>query len=198
MESLNEGDSRMNRSRPSWREHRRNVVVLLCLCATPALNQNTAVTAAGREAAEYEVKAAYLLNFTKFVEWPRTQDDPAAETFSICILGDDPFGGTLDQLVRNEAVNGRPIAVRRIRRLEESCEVLFVSRSERDVFRVLSRVTKGVLTVGEEPGFLRDGGMINLLVEDRRVRFDVNLEKAESSSLRISSRLLGVARSVLR
>ena len=173
----------------------RIVLIGLCLWTAPAQNQGNVATATGREVAEHEVKAVFLLNFVRFVEWP-AQAGSRVEPFYICILGDEPFDFTLDRLVTQEAVNGRPIEIRRLRRWQEPCQMLFVSRSEQDVFRTLRRVGPGVLTVGEEPGFLRDGGMINFVLENRRVRFDVNRRAAEAAGLRISSQLLSVARTV--
>jgi hypothetical protein len=149
-----------------------------------------------RQPSEYEVKAAFLLNFTKFIEWP-SGADAANGHFNICILGQDPFGETLDQIVTGEKVEGHPIAVRRISALSAAtCEILFISKSERDVGKVLAETAGGTLTIGETEGFLRQGGMIALVVDDRRVRFDVNTAAAARGGLRISSRLLNVARSV--
>jgi len=144
------------------------------------------------------VKAVFLLNFIRFVEWPQPPAASAKDPFPICIIGDDPFRGTLDRLVQDEVVNGRSIVVRRLAHWQDSCQLLFLSASERDVFRTLGRAGRGVLTVGEAPGFLSDGGMINFVVDDRRVRFDINLNAATHASVKISSRLLSVARTVVR
>jgi hypothetical protein len=147
----------------------------------------------GRATSEYEVKAAYLLNFARFVEWPAGNDP-----FYICVVGDNPFQGALERLVEGESIDGRPIVVRSLSRWQEPCRILFVSRSERDAFRILRQAGRGVLTVGEEPGFLSDGGMINFVVDERKVKFEVNLKAATESSIRINSRLLSVAKSVRR
>jgi hypothetical protein len=145
---------------------------------------------------EYEVKAAFLLNFTKFIEWP-VRAVPAGAPFSICIAGEDPFGITLEQLVQGEKVESHPIVVRRIPGpVNGSCEILFISRSERDVEKILSEVPPGVLTVGDTDAFLRQGGMIALVIDNRRVRFDVDVRAAARAGLKISSRLLNVARTV--
>jgi hypothetical protein len=172
------------------------VVAALFFSSALALGQGGGVNSAGRATSEYEVKAAYLLNFARFVEWPAPA--PGNDPFTICIVGDDPFQGALERLVEGEAVNGRPIAVRRLARWQEPCRILFVSRSERDTFRILRQTGRGVLTVGEEPGFLSDGGMINFVVEDRKVKFEVSLKAATEASIRINSRLLSVAKSVTR
>jgi hypothetical protein len=170
-------------------------IVLTSLWHLPLRGQGNIVVAGGQPASEYQVKAAFLLNFVRFVEWPPTA---SKQPFHLCILGDDPFQRSLDSLVRNESVNGRPIVVRYLARWQPPCDLLFVSASERDPFRTLSQVGPGILTVGEEPGFLSEGGMINFVIEDRRVRFDVDLRAAMRGSVKINSRLLGVARLVLQ
>jgi hypothetical protein len=150
------------------------------------------------EVSQYQVEAAFLLNFTKFVEWPTTafaaQDSPIA----ICILGADPFGSALDQIVAGEEVNGRKVAARRIKQAPQpkSCQVLYAGGSEKDVSKMLSALGPGTLTVGEGENFLRDGGMIAFVVENRRVRFEIGQTAAEKAGLKLSSRLLNVAKSV--
>jgi hypothetical protein len=152
------------------------------------------------EPLEYQVKAAFLLNFTRFIEWPSEAFENARSPLAICILGDDPFGDTLNQLVKGETVNGRKLVVQRIRRAPppKSCQVLFVSTSEKDLPKILTGLGPGVLSVGEADGFLRDGGMIAFVIENRRVRFDINQSAAANASLTMSARLLNVARSVQR
>ncbi len=144
---------------------------------------------------EYDVKAVFLLNFTKFIAWPPTSASTNAP-FNICIVGEDPLGSALDQVVAGEQVNGRRIAIQRSHRVPEACDVLFVGRTERDPGSILSEVGPGVLTVGETEGFLHKGGIINFVVENRHVRFDINLRNAAKASLQISSKLLSVARRV--
>lgn len=145
---------------------------------------------------EYQVKAAFLFNFTKFVEWP---DDVFQENgpLRLCILGADPFGGSLDGIVRGETVNGRPLAIERHRELADlsACHLLFVSRSERARLREIFEAVDGdsVLTVGDSPGFLAAGGMIELTLEGSKVRFAIDQAKAERSRLKISSKLLRLA-----
>jgi hypothetical protein len=148
---------------------------------------------------EYQIKAAFLLNFTKFIEWPASEG--AGSPFSICVMGDDPFGPVLDQLVEGETVGGRKIAVRRIRAegnadAQGSCAILYVSKQEQSVQTVLAGVGQGVLTVGEGDSFLDGGGMIAFILENRRVRFNIDQGAAQKAGLKLSSRLLGVARSV--
>jgi hypothetical protein len=147
---------------------------------------------------EYEVKAAFLLNFTRFIEWPPEAFADEGGGFSICVLGEDPFQNALDQVVEGESVRGRRVVVSRVKRPPgaKSCQVLFIGKGEKDVSGILSGVGPGVLTVGEQPGFLRDGGIINFALEGRHVRFDINQRAAANASLTISARLLNVARTV--
>jgi hypothetical protein len=154
--------------------------------------------AAEEPISEYQVKAAFLLNFTRFVEWPPAAFAQPDSPLAICVLGDDPFGGILEQVVQGESVRGRSVEVLRMRRapVPKTCHVLFVSRSEKDAGAVLSAVGPGVLTVSDRELFLREGGMIAFVLEDRRVRFDVSQRAALRASLSMSSRLLAVARTV--
>lgn len=151
-------------------------------------------------AAEYDVKAAFLYNFAKFVEWPPEAFDAPGSPMTLCIVGKDPFGDVLDTLVRGETLQGRPLVVHRTRDLLEvrDCHVVFLSRSETarqdDVLATVRGA--GILTVGEGDSFLRDGGIIRFVLEANRVRFEVNRDAAERNGLKLSSKLLRLARSV--
>ncbi len=146
---------------------------------------------------EYEVKAAFLYNFTRFVEWPpAARPDPGAP-FVIAILGRDPFGSVLDETVAGKTVAGRPIAVHRVVRADDcrDAQIVFVSPSERSntaaILKALER--PGVLTVGDTDGFAQQGGAINFTVQARRVRFEINPSVAEQARLKMSSQLLKLA-----
>ena len=169
----------------------------MCLMAGLGLSGQRASRAADAPL-EYQVKAAFLLNFTKFVEWPAAAFAAPDSPVAICVLGDDPFGGALDQMVQGEVVNGRKLIVQRITHapLPKTCQVLFIGKSEKDVPNTLAAVGPGVLTVGEGESFLRDGGVIAFIVEDRRVRFDINRTAAAHAGLKLSSQLMKVARFV--
>ncbi len=147
---------------------------------------------------EYQVKAAFLLNFTKFVEWPESAFADPGSPVAICILGDDPFGAALDQVAAGETANGRKVTIQRIKRVPppKSCQVLFVSKAEKDFAKTVPALGSGVLTVGEAEGFIRAGGMIAFVIENRRVRFDINQGAAEMAELKLSAKLLAVARAV--
>jgi hypothetical protein len=147
---------------------------------------------------EYELKAAFLYNFVKFVEWPADAFAGAKSPLSICVYGSDPFGGSLEGVVRGEALGERGLLVQRPEALGDlrDCQVLFVSRSERQRLpEILARVGGApVLTVGDTDGFLQAGGVINFVMEDNKVRFAINLQAAEHNRLTISSKLLRLAK----
>lgn len=152
---------------------------------------------AAAQTPEYDLKAAFLFNFAKFVEWPPAAFAGESEPLAICIYGKDPFGSTLDALVQGESVGGRSLVVQRPDSLDglEECHVLFVSSSEKGrLEEVLARVDgEPVLTVGDTEGFLRAGGIINFVLEGSKVRFLIDQEAAERSGLRISSKLMRLA-----
>ncbi len=154
--------------------------------------------AAAEAVLEYEVKAAFLLNFTKFIEWPAAAFANPDSPLTICILGRDPFGRALDDALQGEQVGGHKLAVHRISQAPEpqTCQVLFVGNGEKEIRRILGGLGRGVLTVGDDEGFIHDGGMVAFVLENRRVRFDINQSAAEAAGLKLSSQLLSVARSV--
>lgn len=167
----------------------RRVLTLVLLVAAPA----------GAQELEYPLKAAFLYNFVKFVEWPADAFAGERSPLTICVYGTDPFGDTLDNVVRGETVGERGLIVQRPESLDDlrDCRVLFVSRSERPRFpEVLSRIQgEPVLTVGDTDGFLKAGGVINFVLEENKVRFLINPEAAGRSRLKISSKLLRLAKS---
>jgi len=144
------------------------VVIVACLFAFTLSAQPSPT--------EYQVKAAYLFNFGKFVKWPSA----AGASFSICVLGTDPFGSILDTTVREEKIDGRQVVARRIVRPQEAagCQIVFISRSEEGQARkfIPSLTKAGVLTVSDMPGFLDHGGMIQFTFVGNRIRFEVNLD----------------------
>jgi uncharacterized protein DUF4154 len=150
---------------------------------------------------EYEVKAAYLYNFGRFVEWP-AKTTSAADLFSICVLGDDPFGVTLDKTIAGENINGKKAVAKRVARPQDAvhCHILFISSTEESRLKEILAALDGtsVLTVSDIPQFTRRGGMIQFVTEANRVRFEVNLTNAEHAALTLSSQLLKVAVSVRR
>jgi hypothetical protein len=152
--------------------------------------------------AEYQVKAAYLYGFGRFVEWPSAAAVAGDGAFVLCVLGEDPFGRLLDQAAEGGLLKNQPVNVRRIERPEDGtgCDTLFVSASEQPrlprILSVLGR--QPVLTVGDSPEFAQRGGMIGFSMDGSRVRFTVNLSAAQQAGLMLQSELLRVAASVLR
>lgn len=150
----------------------------------------------------YEVKAAYLYNFGKFVEWPAKVTAANNDSFSICVLGEDPFGATLDATITGETIDGKNVVAKRIPRPQDAvnCRILFIGSSEDSHLKeiLMSLDKTNVLTVSDIPQFTRRGGMIQFIVEANRVRFEVNLTVAERAGLTVSSQLLKVAISVRR
>ena len=151
---------------------------------------------------EYQVKATYLYNFGRFVKWPGTAPADKAGSFSVCVLGQDPFGSVLDSTLAGEALDGKPVVLRRISKPQDGvdCRILFISSAEeKHLKEILTALDEsGVLTVSDMPDFTRRGGMIQFLLEGDRVRFEINLTRAESARLILSSELLKVAASVKR
>jgi hypothetical protein len=143
---------------------------------------------------EYQIKAVFLFNFTRFVEWPREAFPDEQTPMVIGILGDDPFGAFLDDTVHGESVNGRPLLIQRYRRVEDikTCHVLFISRSEADRLPEIFASLKGrnLLTVGDVDGFSRSGGVIRLATVQNKVRLRISLNAATAANLTISSKLL--------
>jgi len=159
----------------------------------------TGVARAAPVADEYQVKAAYLLNFARFVEWPDSCLPPGAP-LQIAIVGEDPFGGALDEVLRRKSANGHPIQLRRLRWSDAltSCQIVFISASEEEHLPEIleSLANRNVLTVSDIDRFSLRGGVIELLMVGNRVRFDINRTAALAAGLTISSKLLSVARAV--
>jgi YfiR/HmsC-like len=174
---------------------------LRCLRALAVVCLIPLIAAAQSGPSEYDVKAAYLFNFGKFVKWPSTAKQPG-RTFDICVLGQDHFGGTLDKVTAGETINGQPVSVKRLSSPADgsSCQIVFIDRSEEkrltSLLPALDRA--GVLTVSDMPGFSEHGGMIQFQLSGDRVRFEVNLGAAEHAGLSLSSDLLKVATKVRR
>lgn len=146
---------------------------------------------------EYKVKAVFLFHFAQFVEWPEESFTRPDEPMVIGVLGADPFGQYLDDVVSGESIKGHPLQVERFGRLEEidKCHILFVSTEGLGQLRTVLRELepRATLTVGDNPAFIRAGGMIRFFSEDSKIRLQINPEAARSSGLMISSKLLRLA-----
>ncbi len=156
-----------------------------------------ATAASGQTADEYHVKAAFLFNFAKFVDWPSQAFKSAADPISICIVGKNPFGNALSQAVSGQSVQGRSFAIRQIADLQQlsACHMAFVAGSERKRLLSIFEEIKNfaVLTIGESENFTAEGGMINFRIEEGNVRLQINAQAAAQQQIRISSKLLGLA-----
>ncbi|MFH1688319.1 MAG: YfiR family protein [bacterium] len=150
----------------------------------------------GAHPSEYEVKAAYLYNFAKFVQWP-SEALPDSATIVIGILGDDPFGAILEQTIRDKVVRGRGLKVFHAGTLDQAvdCHILFIGESEGGRLEsILDRLAeRSVLTVSDMDSFAEQGGMIGFEIQNKNIRFEINLLAAKVARLNVSSRLLDVA-----
>ncbi len=148
---------------------------------------------------ESQVKAAYLYNFGKFVRWQVAA--PGNDSFDICVLGKNPFGSALATTVAGEKIDGKPIAVKNIANPSEAvhCKILFISASEGNRLKAIFSVARltNSLTVSDIPGFTEQGGMIELLTHEGRIRFQVNVAAINEAKLTVSSELLKVAVKVI-
>lgn len=151
---------------------------------------------------DYDVKAVYLYNFGRFVEWPEKVDATKRGSFTVCILGQDPFGPSLDTTIAGETIEGKTIVAKRISSPQESgdCQILFLSLAETSrLNKIIADLNKkAVLTVSDMPQFVKSGGMIQFVLEGKKVRFEVNLTATQHAGLTLSSELLKVATVVRR
>jgi hypothetical protein len=168
---------------------------LICCMGGPGIAGEIAPVAR-----EYSVKAAFLFNFAQFVTWPDRAFVSEHAPFCIGILGQDPFGGALEEIVKGESIKGHPMTVRRFASSEvpADCQILFISRTEEGRLSGVLSTLQGrpVLTVSELEQFGQRGGVIRLLVVGKQVRFEINAAAAERSGLKLSSKLLHLARLV--
>jgi hypothetical protein len=168
-------------------------VALIGACSLPAQ---------GPKITEYQVKAAYLANFGRFVEWSTSVAVGKSESFNICVLGQDPFGADLDAAIAGETISGVRVLAKRISRAQDAvdCRILYISSSEVSQWKEIQTAlrTLSVLTVSDMPQFARRGGIIQFLLDGNRVRFDINLAATERVGLNLSSELLKLAVTVSR
>jgi hypothetical protein len=165
--------------------------------ASMSLVAIAAAAAPAGEPTEYAVKAAFLFKFGAFVEWPAGAFENATAPLVIGIVGEDPFGESLDRLVANHTIAGHPVVIQRGRQIDEirNEHILFISQSEKGrMGPILSSLAgKNILTVAE---FQNPNIIIEFVVENNKVRFDVNLAQADRAGIKLSSKLLSVARHV--
>lgn len=149
---------------------------------------------------EYQVKAAFIYNFTKFVEWPSDSFPDASAPLVIAVLGSNPFGPELQKAVENRRVNGRELIIRNISTVAELTKAQVAFLGLADPARMSEALAalrqRPVLTIGERESFVRDGGMIGFILEGDKVRFAINMEAAQAGGLKISAQLQKLATSV--
>lgn len=175
----------------------RVVLGLLLALAVPAHLRPQSAAAQTTKANAGEVQAAYLFNFGKFVKWPAVAPANQSGAFTICVFDDDPFGAVLQSTLAGESLGGKPVAVKRIARVQDAtaCHILFISSAQgKELKAILSAIDESaVLTVSDIPDFSKRGGMIQFVLEGNRLRFEINLEGTERSHLVLPSELLKVA-----
>lgn len=168
-------------------------MLLLCLLFNPVSSAQQA------QPSEYQIKAAFIFNFAKFIEWPAATFADDKSPLCIGVLGNNPFGADLERFLRDKTINDHPLTVRECRTVEEGkkCQILFVSASEAKRLPEIFKALQGakVLTVGETDGFIESGGMVNFVSEAKKIRFQINDVAAKSAGLKISSKLLTLASS---
>ena len=185
-----------SRTGHSW----RRVAVMGLVAAWLLVSVPGAIAESG-STPEYAVKAAFLYNFSKFVDWPAEAFDRTPDRLVVCVLGEDPFGAELDQTLLGKRVQDKELIARRIRQPSEarSCHMVFVGSSDTyalsDVLEALDGAS--VLTVAEMPNFAVRGGMIQLSLDANKVRFTINLDAARRARLQMSSQLLRLATQVI-
>jgi hypothetical protein len=197
MALVNTAPSRAPHSRGA--RHRRRVAsLLLALMAVATVSRPAAPQSA---APEYEIKAAFLYNFTKFVQWP-PEALADGDAVVVAVLGEDPFGLALERAFQGKTVQDHPVVIRRFEQLADvkRCHVLFVAAPEAGRIAAIVKLlgAQPVLTVGEGDDFVRRGGIIAFGMEANKVRFEINLDAAERAGLKISSELAKLATRVVR
>jgi hypothetical protein len=150
---------------------------------------------------EYQIKALFLFNFAKYVDWPTNAFGDSSAPIVIGLVGDDSFGDDVNRVVGGKTINNRPVVFKRVAGEQEfrTCQILFVSASEKDRLPPILEAVKdsAVLTVGETDGFLALKGMINFAKKENKIRLEINLIPAQEANLKLSSKLLSVADVVL-
>jgi hypothetical protein len=175
--------------------HRRRAIGLFTLLFTLIILSINGL--AQDQPTEYQIKAAFLFNFAKFVDWPPESFPTTNSPIIIGVVGKNVFGNDLENVIRDKTVNNRRFQFVAVKSAAEAtnCHILFISPSEKDNLKKIvdSLHNASVLTVSETDQFLQAGGMINFMIEDKKIRFQISDEAARKAGLRISSKLLSLA-----
>jgi hypothetical protein len=173
------------------------VRIVVAIALALAMARPASLFAQAKPPTEYEIKAAFLYNFAKFVEWPPTVFRGPKVPLNICVFGRDPFGRALDDALLGKAIGDHPATLERARQISElaSCHIVFISGGESPrLAEVLGSLRgRNVLLVGETEGFASAGGVIQFVLDENRVRFAINPDAANRAGLKISSKLLALA-----
>ncbi len=176
------------------------LVLAFIILISHSIADSSALIAQTKAAAEYQVKAAFLYNFAKFVDWPPSAFRDAKQPLDICVYGRDPFGSALEDALLGKTIGERRVGLGRATQFQDlaGCQVVFVGAPARESAAELANRLKGraVLLVGESDGFAVSGGTIQFTIEDNRVRFVINPDAADRAGLKISSKLLALAKIV--
>jgi hypothetical protein len=189
----------VNLTRHPCRFARNKILPLLAiLCFLENSSQN--FSAVSQTLNEDQIKAGYLFNFTRFVEWPAQAFATATSPMIVCVVGDSPLTNLLTDAAAGKVVNGRTVSVKPLKASDEfrGCNLLFVGSAQaRGAERILERLKEmSVLSVGEAPGFAEAGGVINFFTQDNKVKVEINLDAATHSNLKINAKLIAVSRLV--
>ncbi len=170
------------------------IIIFSPAVCTPGL------TAQSSPPSEYELKAAFLFSFAKFVEWPPSAFANPQSAFLVCVLGPDPFGSALDDALLRHSIQGHAVALLRMKRTADivGCQILFIPASERNRLPEVTAKLRGqsVLVIGETDDFASSGGVIQFALEQNHIRFLINTDAADRSGLKFSSKLLALAKIV--
>lgn len=149
-----------------------------------------------QKASEYQVKAAFLFNFSKFLEWPPEALGAPNEPFVVGVIGNDPFGNNLDEIITGESINDHPMIVKRFKTTEEidKCHILFINTPGKTSEVLDTLKGKSILTVGNDQDFNRHGGIIRFYTEKDMIRLQINIGAARAANLNVSSKLLRIAK----
>jgi hypothetical protein len=171
------------------------VIVVLLLAGTSEISRAQSTDE------EYRVKAAFIFHFAQLVDWPPEMRTDAGNSLFLCTIGEDPSQGVLENTVEGKPVGDRILRIRHLKQGDDvqACRILFLGKAQsKSIPMLLANLhTAPILTVGESPGFLGAGGMICFVLQDNNVRFGINLDAAVSAKLKIGSRLLILAQTVI-
>ena len=173
----------------------------MALLAIATLTINAALNPAqAANSGEYALKLAFIYNFTKFVKWPTSAFGNETSPMVLCIVGDDPFPADAEQELRSRASNGHSIDLRKVKPADDmkSCHIIFIPKTEPKAATALATGpgASPSLTISELEGFAKQGGVVEMFVEDNKLRFEVNAAQAKARQLTVSSQLLALARTV--